>query len=119
VLYGGAFWIFVRSFELPGAPVLIASSFAAAYVLGYAAIFAPAGIGVREVALVLLLSPAMGAAPAAAVSVLARVWTTVVEVIPAGALWVLHVGRSLAGEGDRADAPAGAMGLRPMPPGAP
>jgi uncharacterized membrane protein YbhN (UPF0104 family) len=111
--YGGAFWIFVRSFELPGPPVLIASSFAAAYVLGYAALFAPAGIGVREGFLVLFLSPAMGAVPAFGVSVLARVWTTAVEVIPAGTLWVLHVGRVVTGgEGDRAAAPS-------MPPGAP
>jgi uncharacterized membrane protein YbhN (UPF0104 family) len=117
VVYGGAFWIFVRSFELPGPAVLIASSFAAAYVLGYAALFAPAGIGVREGFLVVFLSPAMGAAPAAAVSILARVWTTAVEVIPAGTLWMMHVGRTMkGGEGERGGA---AEDLQPMPPGAP
>jgi uncharacterized membrane protein YbhN (UPF0104 family) len=119
-VYGGAFWIFVRSYDLPGAPILLASSFAAAYVLGYAMIFAPAGIGVREGFLVLFLSPAMGAAPAAAVSVLARVWTTAVEVIPAGALWALHVGRTAAGrEGESASVDGTGRDRRPMPPGAP
>ena len=96
ILYAGAFYLLVRSFGLPGPPVVVASAFAAAYVLGYAMIFAPAGIGVREGFLVLFLSPLMGAGPAGAVSIISRLWTTAVELLPAGALWVLHVRRTLA-----------------------
>jgi hypothetical protein len=96
ILYAGAFLLLVRSFALPGEALVVASAFAAAYVLGYAAIFAPAGIGVREGFLVLFLSPLMGAGPAGAISIIARLWTTAVELLPAGALWLLHVRRTLA-----------------------
>jgi hypothetical protein len=119
VLYGAAFWIFVRSYELPGPPVLIASAFAAAYLLAYAAVFAPAGIGVREGFLVVFLSPVMGATQAFGLSILARIWMTAVEVIPAGALWALHLGRTvMPGEGRVGSEGRGGR-VRPEPPGAP
>jgi len=104
VLYAGSFWVLARSLELPGSALEVGSAFAAAYVLGYLALFAPAGIGVREGFLVLFLSPAMGAGPAGALAIVARVWTTGVEVIPALLLW----GRSLmAGDGPPAAAGEG------------
>jgi hypothetical protein len=96
ILYAGAFLVLAKSFGLPGPPIAVASAFAAAYVLGYAMIFAPAGIGVREGFLVLFLSPLMGAGPAGALSIIARLWTTAVELLPAAALWALHVRRTLA-----------------------
>ena len=57
-------------------------SFGGAYFLGYAAIFAPAGIGVREGAMAVLLSPWMGAADATVLAVIARIWMTVAELVP-------------------------------------
>src|SRR5690606_16103009 len=48
MLYAAAFRLFALSFDPGGAAVAVASSFAAAYVLGYVMIFAPAGLGPRE-----------------------------------------------------------------------
>ena len=95
-----AFWLLMRGLSLPGSPLVLGPAFAAAYVLGYLALFAPAGLGVREGALVVLLSPTVGAGPAALAAVVARVWTTVVEVIPAGAFWLAGIARPRA---ERAD----------------
>ena len=64
-----------------------ASAFAAAYVVGYVILFAPAGLGVREGVLVFMLSPHLGAGTAGAVAAIARLWTTLVEIVPAAAFW--------------------------------
>jgi hypothetical protein len=56
--------------------------FAGAYFLGYAALFAPAGVGVREGALSVWLAPWLGGAAAAGLAVMARLWMTVGEIIP-------------------------------------
>lgn len=61
----------------------IGPAFAAAYVVGYLAVFAPAGAGIREGFLVLLLQPSMSAEAALVVALAARVWTTTVELVPA------------------------------------
>jgi uncharacterized membrane protein YbhN (UPF0104 family) len=91
LVYAVSFWILVRSFQLPGTLLETAPAFAAAYVLGYVMIFAPAGIGVREGFLTALLAPVMGAATAATLAVVARLWTTGVEVVPAGVLWARYL----------------------------
>jgi uncharacterized membrane protein YbhN (UPF0104 family) len=91
IVYSVAFWMLVRSLGLPADVLPTASAFAAAYVLGYVMVFAPAGIGVREGFLVLLLSPQLGAGAAGAVAIIARLWTTVIEVIPAAAFWARHL----------------------------
>ncbi len=90
-VYALAFGVLAASFGHGGHLWVIGSAFAAAYVAGYVAIFAPAGVGVREGALVALLTPSMGAAPAGALAVIARVWTTLVELVPAAAFWLRHV----------------------------
>lgn len=55
------------------------SAFAGAYFIGYASWFAPAGIGVRESALVFLLAPALGLDGGVVVAALQRVWITAIE----------------------------------------
>lgn len=91
LLYAGSFWVLVRGLGFEAAPVPTASAFAAAYVLGYVMVFAPAGIGVREGFLVVLLSPQLGPGASGAVAVIARIWTTLIEVIPAAAFWAHHL----------------------------
>lgn len=91
ILYAFSFWVFLRGFGLPGTVLEGASAFAAAYVVGYLAVFSPAGLGVREGVLTLFLAPVTGQGAAAALSILARLWTTAVEVVPAGGLWLRHV----------------------------
>jgi uncharacterized membrane protein YbhN (UPF0104 family) len=95
--YALAFWLLMRGLSLPGSPLVLGPAFAAAYVVGYLALFAPAGLGVREGAMVVLLSPIVGAGAAALAAVVARVWTTVVEVVPAGAFWLAGIGRTRLG----------------------
>lgn len=96
--YALAFSLLVRGLSLPGGPLELGPPFAAAYVLGYLALFAPAGLGVREGFLVAFLAPTLGAGGAAIAAVAARVWTTVVEVVPAGAFWVAGLGRKQGAE---------------------
>ena len=96
VVYGAAFWALVEGLGLDVAAVPTASAFAAAYVLGYLMVFAPAGLGVREGFLVALMAPQVGPGTAGAVAVIARLWTTVLEVLPAAAFWTRHLTTSHA-----------------------
>ncbi|UCF19542.1 MAG: flippase-like domain-containing protein [Gemmatimonadota bacterium] len=106
--YGIAFGLLWSAF--PALPRVFwpaaVGSLATAYFLGYAAIFAPAGIGVREGALALLLAPWVNAPAAAVLAVIARLWMTAAELLPvvglgSGALWQRlrqHSGKG--GDGD-------------------
>lgn len=94
-LYAGSFVLLARSFGVAGGAAELGASFAAAYVLGYLMVFAPAGIGVREGFLVAFLLPVTGAGPAAALAVVARFWMTVLELVPA----VVFAGAGVAGAG--------------------
>ncbi len=94
---GLAFWILVRGLGfdltlLEGVP-----AYPAAYVAGYVVLFAPAGAGIREGMLVVFLGPILGTG-AAVVALLARLWTTVVELLPALALAGGYLRSSKKGE---------------------
>ena len=95
--YGIAFgWLWSAFPALP--PVFwpaAVGSLAGAYFLGYAAIFAPAGVGVREGALALLLAPWMGAPAAAVLAVIARLWMTLAELLPVLGLGVEAIWRRI------------------------
>lgn len=82
-LYATAFWLLYIGLVEWRPFLFVAPAFAAAYVGGYIALFAPAGLGVREALLVVFLAPVLEAEPALALAVMARLWTTAVEVIPA------------------------------------
>lgn len=79
--YGFAFWLFIRGL-LPESALSIATAagaFTLSYILGTLALFAPGGIGVRELVLVSLLTPSLGSGGALAASVGSRVLLTVTE----------------------------------------
>jgi len=87
--YGLAFSLLWAAFRpLPAGPqfLMVASAFPTAYVLGFLAFFAPAGVGVREGALAALTAPLLGAADATALAVIARVLMTVLELVPL--IWI-------------------------------
>src|SRR5207245_1768083 len=68
--YGAAFWMLARGL-VPGTPLPLMSAVAAftlGYVLGLLALFAPGGVGVRELVLIGLLAPFLGSGGALAVS---------------------------------------------------
>ncbi|TAK36447.1 MAG: hypothetical protein EPO21_02610 [Chloroflexota bacterium] len=56
-------------------------AFAAAWVVGYLSVLTPSGIGVREGALTLMLTPTFGLAPAMVASLLSRLSCTVAELL--------------------------------------
>jgi uncharacterized membrane protein YbhN (UPF0104 family) len=79
--YGFAFWLFIRGL-LPEAQLSVATAagaFTLSYILGTLALFAPGGIGVRELVMVSLLTPSLGSGGALAASVGSRVLLTVTE----------------------------------------
>ncbi|MBT3985321.1 flippase-like domain-containing protein [archaeon] len=59
-------------------------------VAGVLAIVAPGGVGVREGALVLLLSPFVGAPMAILLSLVSRLWYVIAEVLFAGFFGIIH-----------------------------
>jgi glycosyltransferase 2 family protein len=93
IAHGTAFWLLARGLGLPGTlPIATALGvFALGYVVGLLALFAPGGVGVREVVLIGLLTPALGAGGAVALSIASRIVLTLTEV--AAPLVVLLVTR--------------------------
>jgi uncharacterized membrane protein YbhN (UPF0104 family) len=87
--YGISFWLLARGLGLSG-PLSLATAtgaFALGYILGLLALFAPGGVGVREVVLIGLLAPALGSGGAVALGVGSRVLLTLTEVAaPLGVL---------------------------------
>ena len=85
LLYGLAFWLLAQGMipnDVPDLPVAV-GSFAAGYIVGLLALFAPGGLGVREGVLVVLLAPAIGAGPALVLSIGSRILMSVTEVLAA------------------------------------
>lgn len=83
--YGAAFFLFLRSFvDLPlsALPAVTAMN-ALAFVVGYAAFFAPGGLGFKELALGSLLAALLPSSVAASLAIAARLWTMGAEALPA------------------------------------
>jgi glycosyltransferase 2 family protein len=84
LLLGIAFAVFASAFvpDSLGEARHLGGSVAAAYLAGYIAVFAPAGLLVRELALAALLGEVMPAAAALVVAVASRLWFTAAELLP-------------------------------------
>lgn len=86
LMYGVAFQWFVRSMigSASGPTTSYIAAYAASYLVGYLTLFAPGGIGARELVLVSILTPLGLAtqAQAAVITVMSRLWLTVVELVP-------------------------------------
>lgn len=81
LLFGGAFWFFIRSV---GAGLQVGylygtAAYAVAYVTGFVAFFVPGGIGIREGILGFLLGSVMPVGVALVVAVSSRLLVTVIE----------------------------------------
>ena len=73
---GGSFWILAGSLiglKLALLPQMV-SAFALSWILGFLSFITPGGLGVREGALTLLLTPSLPLYAAAALSLLSRIW---------------------------------------------
>jgi glycosyltransferase 2 family protein len=82
LIQGIAFYFLIISLkpEIQFSSIFI-FTYVAAWLTGFIAIFSPSGIGVRESIMILLLSLNMSTTEATVVSVLARVWSTSVEIL--------------------------------------
>ena len=79
-LYGLSFWLLCRALGIVVPAQVAAGALSLAWVCGFVSVFAPAGLGVREYVLVLLLSSAGTATvPAAVVSVVNRLQWILME----------------------------------------
>jgi uncharacterized membrane protein YbhN (UPF0104 family) len=98
MLYGVAFWLFYQGLfgVVSGSPVEYVKVYTASYMVGYVAVFAPGGLGARELAMEALL-PAFGLASTTGQALVAawysRVWLTVLEVLPGVALMLIRPAR--------------------------
>jgi len=80
IIYGAAFWAMTLGLGLPPGPFWpVAAAYGAAYLIGFLALFAPGGLGVREGMLTVLLAPYLPPGLSAAVAVMSRFWMTIVE----------------------------------------
>ena len=89
--YGIAFRLFVAGVLgiAPGSIPLYTALFAASYLIGFLALFAPGGVGVRETVMAAGLQRAgFPTGPAYLIVVASRLWLTVLEIVPA----VLFIG---------------------------
>jgi glycosyltransferase 2 family protein len=86
VFYGLQIWILADRLGAPaGKTVLIAiGGFAFAWSVGFVVIFAPAGAGVRDVLLLLVLGPVLSTASATVVVLVSRVLLTAADLLAAG-----------------------------------
>jgi len=101
VVGGIGFYLFVTSlFPVPANHVLfLTASLAISSTLGLIALFAPGGLGIREGALVYLLSFLMPGSVAVIVSVLTRIWMTVIEIALIGVVYLMAQFRKRSWEG--------------------
>jgi len=88
LFYGIAFQLFVRGLlgHAPGEMSLYIAVYTAAYILGFISPIAPAGLGVREFTLAAFMTQLglANEADAALVAIAARLWLTIVELVPSG-----------------------------------
>ena len=86
LLYGAQIWLLAVRLGAPAgrAALLAVGGFAFAWSVGFLAVFAPAGVGVREVLLVAVLGPVLGTGDATAIALVSRLLMTVGDLAAAG-----------------------------------
>ena len=91
LLFGGALYVFIRSFySLDISSILyLTGAFSFAGMVGILAVFSPSGLGVREGILALFLNQVMPTPVALVVAVASRLWLTIVELGCAGAVYLM------------------------------
>lgn len=109
LVYGAAFQLFVRGVlgSAAGGYTSYLAAYTSSYLIGYIFLFAPAGVGFREVAMLELLQLAgLATYPQASlVTLTSRLWLTVLEVLPALLFWAHHRMRRRSPTTDPSDVP--------------
>jgi uncharacterized membrane protein YbhN (UPF0104 family) len=103
VFYGLQIWLLATRLGAPRGPatLLALGGFAFAWSVGFLAVFAPAGAGVREVLIVALLGPVIGVGAGTAVALVSRALTTLGDLL-AAAVAVVYFRRTRSGLPDAA-----------------
>ena len=99
IVGGIGFYLFIGSvYPVASQYILfLTGALAASSMLGLIAIFAPSGLGVREGALVYLLSFVMATPVAVIISILTRIWMTLIEI---GLIGVIYLFRKFQRQGN-------------------
>ena len=109
LVYGAAFQLFMAGVlgRSTGEYISYLAAYTSSYLIGYIFLFAPAGVGFRETAMLELLQLAgLATLPEAAlVTVTSRIWLTLLEVVPALLFWTHHRMRRRLTTLDGSDAP--------------
>ncbi len=92
LLTGIAFLLFYRGMGLSGDWGVLISVFPVSYLIGLLSFFAPGGLGIRELTLSYFLSMYLDPSSAAAVGVMFRLFTTMVEFILSAVAYVMYLG---------------------------
>jgi uncharacterized membrane protein YbhN (UPF0104 family) len=93
ILYGIAFRVLAAGVlsRAPGAAGLYTAIYTGSYLAGFLAIIAPGGVGVREVVMAGALKGAgFGTGEAILLVVASRIWTTILEILPAALFLVIR-----------------------------
>src|ERR1700678_2306425 len=110
ICYGFQIWVLALRVGAPAdkALPLAIGAFAFAWCAGFLVVLAPAGAGVREVVMVVILGPVVGGAPATAIALVSRAVTAVADLVVAGvATAYLPRDRSRRGAGSEGTSPLG------------
>ena len=109
LIYGAAFQLFVAGVlgEAAGGYPKYLAAYTTSYLIGYIFLFAPAGIGFRELTMLDVLQRAgLASYPEAAlVTLTSRLWLTLLEVMPALLFWAHHRARHRSQTTDHSDVP--------------
>jgi glycosyltransferase 2 family protein len=109
LIYGAAFEIFCIGMlgHATGVYSAYLAAYTLSYLIGYIFLFAPAGVGFRETAMLEILKRAgLALAPEAAlVTLSSRIWLTLLEVTPAVVFWAHHRARRRSLTTDPTDVP--------------
>ncbi|MGH7567446.1 MAG: hypothetical protein ACREL9_00535 [Gemmatimonadales bacterium] len=91
LLYGVAFRLLAQGLlgAVPGSWGFYIAAFTGSYVAGVIAVFAPAGLMVREATLIGVLSPVLGSGDAVILAAASRIWLTALEVVAAAVVLAL------------------------------
>lgn len=94
LVYGAAFRLLAAGLlgPVPGSWGFWIAAFTGSYLAGVIAVFAPAGLLVREAALISVLSPVVGSGDAVILAAASRLWLTALEVLGAGLVLALPAG---------------------------
>ncbi|MFC9969488.1 YbhN family protein [Spirillospora sp. NPDC127200] len=104
-LFGAHLWLLCMGAGGDGAglPFLATGAYALAFVAGFLVFIAPGGIGAREAAMVVVLTPALPAGAPIVVALASRVVLTVADLAGAGVAFLMGRRTASAGPGDQSE----------------